>query len=58
MSAGFYRAFEDRYRGSRELIKERLRAYAPFTAPLAASRATKASIHSRAPAARSVSRTS
>ncbi|WP_312515952.1 class I SAM-dependent methyltransferase [Massilia sp.] len=30
----FYRAFEDRYRGSRETIKERLRAYAPFTAPL------------------------
>lgn len=30
----FYRAFEDRYRGSRETIKDRLRAYAPFTAPL------------------------
>jgi SAM-dependent methyltransferase len=30
----FYRAFEDRYRGARETIKERLRAYAPFTAPL------------------------
>jgi SAM-dependent methyltransferase len=30
----FYRAFEDRYRGSREIIKDRLRAYAPFTAPL------------------------
>jgi SAM-dependent methyltransferase len=36
MSGNFYRAFEDRYRGSRELIKERLRAYAPFTTPLAA----------------------
>ncbi|NVD69465.1 class I SAM-dependent methyltransferase [Duganella sp. BJB1802] len=34
MSAGFYRAFEDRYRGSRELIKQRLRAYEPFFAPL------------------------
>ncbi|MFS2023255.1 class I SAM-dependent methyltransferase [Massilia sp. CT11-137] len=30
----FYRAFEDRYRGSRDTIKERLRAYAPFTDPL------------------------
>lgn len=30
----FYRAFEDRYRGSRDTIKDRLRAYAPFTAPL------------------------
>ena len=36
MSSNFYRAFEDRYRGSRELIKERLRAYAPFTTLLAA----------------------
>ncbi|MBP1206776.1 O-antigen chain-terminating methyltransferase [Duganella sp. 1411] len=35
MSAGFYRAFEDRYRGSRETIKQRLRAYEPFIAPLA-----------------------
>jgi len=26
----FYRAFEDRHRGSRDLIKERLRAYLPF----------------------------
>lgn len=26
----FYRAFEERYRGSRELIKERLRVYLPF----------------------------
>ena len=30
----FYRAFEDRYRGSRDTIKARLRAYAPFTDPL------------------------
>ncbi|GJI92702.1 class I SAM-dependent methyltransferase [Duganella hordei] len=36
MSAGFYRAFEDRYRGSRDIIKDRLRAYQPFIAPLAA----------------------
>lgn len=31
----FYRAFEDKYRGSRELIKERLRVYLPFVTPLA-----------------------
>lgn len=30
MREDFYRAFEDRFRGSRELIKERLRAYLPF----------------------------
>ncbi|WKY27017.1 methyltransferase domain-containing protein [Pseudomonas donghuensis] len=30
----FYRAFEDRYRGSRELIKERLKVYHSFIAPL------------------------
>ncbi|HEV7817278.1 MAG TPA: class I SAM-dependent methyltransferase [Janthinobacterium sp.] len=36
MSESFYRAFEDRYRGSREVIKARLRAYAGFIAPLAA----------------------
>jgi O-antigen chain-terminating methyltransferase len=30
----FYRAFEDRYRGSRELIKERLRVYLPLINPL------------------------
>lgn len=35
MTLPFYRAFEDRYRGAREVIKERLRAYAPFLAPLA-----------------------
>jgi O-antigen chain-terminating methyltransferase len=32
--ASFYRAFEDRYRGAREIIKDRLRAYARFTDPL------------------------
>lgn len=30
MSDRFYRAFEDRYRGSRELIRSRLLAYLPF----------------------------
>lgn len=30
----FYRAFEDRYRGSRELVKSRLAVYLPFVAPL------------------------
>lgn len=30
MSDEFYRAFEDRYRGSRELIKTRFRVYLPF----------------------------
>jgi len=34
MDDGFYRAFEDRYRGSRELITERLRVYLPFLEPL------------------------
>ncbi|WBS02060.1 class I SAM-dependent methyltransferase [Pseudoduganella sp. SL102] len=36
MSDLFYRAFEDRYRGSREVITGRLRAYLPFLEPLAA----------------------
>lgn len=36
MSDGFYRAFEDLHRGSRELIKGRQRVYAPFIAPLQA----------------------
>ncbi len=31
----FYRAFEDRYRGSRDLIISRLLAYLPFVKPLA-----------------------
>jgi len=30
----FYRKFEDRYRGSRSLIKERLKVYLPFVRPL------------------------
>jgi len=30
----FYRAFEERYRGSRSLIKHRLRVYLPFVWPL------------------------
>ncbi len=34
MSDGFYRAFEDQHRGSRELIKVRQRAYLPFIDPL------------------------
>ncbi|MYN30759.1 class I SAM-dependent methyltransferase, partial [Duganella levis] len=29
-AATFYRAFEDRYRGDRDVIKQRLRAYTPF----------------------------
>jgi len=34
MSDGFYRAFEDEHRGSRELIKSRQRVYLPFIQPL------------------------
>jgi SAM-dependent methyltransferase len=34
MTIPFYRAYEDRYRGARELIKQRLRAYQPFLAPM------------------------
>jgi O-antigen chain-terminating methyltransferase len=33
-NADFYRAFEERHRGSRELIKQRLRVYLPFITPL------------------------
>lgn len=33
-SADFYRAFEERYRGPRELIRKRLEAYLPFITPL------------------------
>ena len=36
MSDGFYRAFEDQHRGSRELIKARQRVYLPFIDPLKA----------------------
>jgi SAM-dependent methyltransferase len=35
MSDNFYKAFEDRYRGSRDNIKARQSAYLPFLAPLA-----------------------
>ena len=34
MSKDFYRQFEDRHRGSRELILSRLQCYLPFIAPL------------------------
>lgn len=34
MSGNFYRAFEERFRGSRELIKSRQRFYLPFILPL------------------------
>lgn len=34
MTDDFYRQFEDRHRGSRELIKSRLKVYLPFIAPL------------------------
>lgn len=34
MSDGFYRAFEDRHRGSREVIKSRLQVYLAFIQPL------------------------
>jgi O-antigen chain-terminating methyltransferase len=36
VTSDFYRAFEDRYRGSRELIKSRLQVYVPFLQPLLA----------------------
>lgn len=34
MLDGFYRAFEDRFRGSREMIRDRLKVYLPFIEPL------------------------
>ena len=34
MTEDFYRAFEDKYRGSRELIRSRLHVYLPFITPL------------------------
>jgi len=34
MSTDFYKAFEDRYRGSREDIKSRIKIYLPFILPL------------------------
>ena len=36
MKKSFYQAFEDQHRGSRELIKNRLRVYLPFVAQLQA----------------------
>jgi SAM-dependent methyltransferase len=36
MSAFFYRALEERHRGSRQLIKSRLQVYLPFVEPLSA----------------------
>jgi O-antigen chain-terminating methyltransferase len=36
MTDNFYRAFEDKHRGSRERIKSRLRVYLPFVEPLKA----------------------
>ena len=37
LTTDFYRAFEDKHRGARELIKSRLRVYLPFLLPLAAT---------------------
>lgn len=37
---GFYRAFEDRFRGTRELIKSRLTVYSPFITALLAAEGT------------------
>lgn len=34
INANFYRAFEEKHRGTRELIKSRLRVYLPFIEPL------------------------
>jgi len=34
MMSDFYRAFEDKFRGSREVIKARLKVYLPFIEPL------------------------
>jgi O-antigen chain-terminating methyltransferase len=39
MSQTFYRAFEDRYRGARDLIRQRLAVYRPFLRPLAGPQA-------------------
>ncbi|BAF71287.1 class I SAM-dependent methyltransferase [Sulfurovum sp. NBC37-1] len=36
LTENFYRAFEDKYRGSRGMIKERLKIYLPFLFPLKA----------------------
>jgi O-antigen chain-terminating methyltransferase len=37
MTDAFYRLFEERFRGSREVIKQRLRVYLPFVVPLMSS---------------------
>lgn len=42
MDEGFYRAFEDRHRGSRDLILRRLQAYTPFTLPYVQAQDTAA----------------
>jgi O-antigen chain-terminating methyltransferase len=34
MINNFYRAFEERFRGSRDLIKTRLQIYLPFVLPV------------------------
>ena len=34
MTSSFYRAFEEKYRGERDLIKSRLKVYLPFIEPL------------------------
>ena len=38
MTAPFYRAFEDRHRGSRELIIKRLEVYSPFLKPFTSAK--------------------
>jgi O-antigen chain-terminating methyltransferase len=38
VAANFYRALEDKYRGTRSLVKDRLKVYLPFVLPLAALR--------------------
>ncbi len=44
MTSNFYRAFEDQYRGSRALIKDRLSIYLPFITPLAAQHPNQAAL--------------
>lgn len=40
----FYRAFEEKHRGPRDLIKSRLKAYRPFVAPLLKALSTKRAV--------------
>lgn len=40
MSSDFYRTFEEKFRGPRELVKSRLRVYLPFLRPLRGSFST------------------